>query len=156
MGKFKKKPDPSPKVFRRQIERSAAAYTDFKIDQVLSLLEDTDTDEIDSDGDDSGREDDENGRRPGGGGGIGVVFPPDIPTPWVIPRPPIRDISSVGTVQSVSFQNSSGDFEYDENSSYGELYLSSDGALSATVTIKVEGEGDIEDFEVQVTKIDQG
>lgn len=152
MGKFNRKPDPSPKVFRRQIERSAAAYTDSKIDELKLLLEDTDVDLVLIDDEDDQNEGGSGGS--GGGGNLGYIFPPDEPTPWVIPRPPVRDITQVGEVSSIEFEGAGGEFDYDENSSYGYLYLSADGSLSANVSIKVEGDGDIEDFEVQVTKID--
>lgn len=151
MGKFKNKPDPSPRVFRRQIERSAAAYTDSKIDELKLLLENTDDELVLLDDEyDEG----ESENTSGGGGNLGYIFPPDEPTPWVIPRPPIRDISSVGEVSNILFENSSGEFEYDDSASYGYIYLSADGSLTANVSVKVEGDGDIEDFEVQVTKID--
>jgi hypothetical protein len=149
----KKKPDPKPGVFKKQILRSANAYTDQRIDEVLRLVELSEDTEP-SDGD--GNEKDPSGGGGGGGGdgGLGVVFPPDIPTPWIIPRPPIRDVSDVGNVTSINFQEQDGNFTYDVTKKYGTSYLSSDGSLTATVTIEVDGEGEIEDYEIQVTKID--
>lgn len=149
----KNKPDPKPTVFKRQILRSANEYTDLRIDELLRLIELSEDPDTTGDGD---RRDGGGGRKPGkgSGGGLGVVFPPDIPTPWVIPRPPIRDISEIGEVTSIKFQESSGIFTYDKTKKYGSMYLSSDGGLTATVTVEVEGEGEIDDFEIQVTKID--
>lgn len=153
MSKDNKKPYPAPEVFRRQIERSAAAYTDSRIDELLKLIQSLEEGDGGDPGDGGGKPP---GRPPGGGGGggIGVIFPPDVPTPWVIPRPPVRDISSIGTVESITFQKSDGKFEYNKDAQYGSMYLSSDGSLTATVTIKIEGSGEIEDFEIQVTKIE--
>lgn len=151
----KNKPDPKPSVFKRQILRSANAYTDSRIDELLKLIELSE--DADSTNDDPPETKPPGGGGGGGGGngpGLGVIFPPDIPTPWVIPRPPVRDVSQVGKVTSIKFQEDSGEFSYDESKKYGSMYLSSDGGLTATVTIEIEGEGEIEDFEVQVTKID--
>jgi len=123
----KKKPEPKPSVFKRQILRSANSYTDDKIEELLKLIElseDTET------GDGESKEE-----SPG-------------------PRPPIRDISDVGKITSVKFQEESGEFTYDTTKKYGSMYLSSDGSLTATVTVEVDGEGEIEDYEIQVTKID--
>jgi hypothetical protein len=150
MSKEDKKPYPAPDVFRRQIERSAAAYTDSRIDELLKLIQSLE----DGDGGGSSGSDPDRGRGPGGGGRFPDPFLPDAPTPWIIPRPPVRDVSVVGTVDAIKFQKSDGTFEYDKEASYGSMYLSSDGALTATATIKVEGSGEIEDFEIQVTKIE--
>lgn len=149
MGDEKKK-YPSPEVFKRQIERSAAAYTDSKIEEVLKLLQSLE------DGDGTGSNDGDNPTKdsPGNGGKFPDPFLPDAPTPWIIPRPPVRDISGVGKVDAITFQKADGKFEYNKDAKYGALYLSSDGALTATATIKVEGSGEIEDFEIQVTKIE--
>lgn len=147
----KNKPDPRPSVFKRQILRSANAYTDSKIDELLKLIESSEDEE--TTGDDPEPEDGGGGGG-GGGGGIGIIFPPDTPTPWVIPRPPVRDVSEIGKVTSIKFQEASGSFSYDQTKTYGSTYLSSDGGITATVTIEVEGEGEIEDFEIQVTKVD--
>lgn len=150
----KNKPDPKPAVFKRQILRSANAYTDSRIDELLKLIELSEDEETTGDGDD---------KTPGGGGGgggggrgpgLGVIFPPDIPTPWIIPRPPVRDVSEIGKVTSIQFQESDDKFTYDTTKKYGSVYLSSDGGLTATVTVQVEGDGEVEDFEIQVTKID--
>jgi hypothetical protein len=150
----KKKPDPKPGVFKRQILRSANAYTDDRIDEVLrriELSEDTEP----GDGDD---DKDPNKPKPpgggGGGGGLGVIFPPETPTPWVIPRPPVREVSEVGKVTSIKFQEGASQFTYDTTKTYGTMYLSSDGSLAANVTIEIDGEGEIEDYEVQVTKVE--
>ena len=148
----KNKPDPKPTVFKRQILRSANAYTDSRIDELIKVIELSEGDE--TTGDNPGKDKPPGKGNGGDGGGIGVIFPPDIPTPWVIPRPPIRDVSQIGEVISIKFQNSSGQFTYDQDVKYGSAYLSSDGGLTATVTIEIDGEGEIEDFEVQVTKID--
>lgn len=148
----KNKPDPKPTVFKRQILRSANAYTDSRIDELLKTIElSEDTETTEGSEKNPGKE-----RRPGGGegGGLGVVFPPDIPTPWLIPRPPVRDVSEIGQVTSIKFQETSNEFTYDLTKKYGNMYLSSDGGLTATVTVLVEGDGEVEDFEIQVTKID--
>jgi len=151
----KKKPDPKPGVFKKQILRSANAYTDQKIDEILKLIElSEDTEPPGENERDPGGGGGGGGGGTGGGGGLGIVFPPDIPTPWVIPRPPIRDVSDVGNVTSIKFQEGDGNFTYDVTKKYGTSYLSSDGSLSATVTIEIDGEGEIEDYEIQVTKID--
>lgn len=149
MSKDNKKPYPAPEVFRRQIERSAAAYTDSRIDELLKLIQSLE------DGDGGTIEDGGGGKKPPGGGGkFPDPFLPDAPTPWIIPRPPIRDVSAVGVVDSITFQKADGSFEYNKDAKYGTVYLSSDGALTATATIKVQGSGEIEDFEIQVTKIE--
>lgn len=149
MSKDNKKPYPAPEVFRRQIERSAAAYTDSRIDELLKLIQSLE------DGDGGTTEDGGGGKKPPGGGGkFPDPFLPDAPTPWIIPRPPIRDVSAVGVVDSITFQKADGSFEYNKDAKYGTVYLSSDGALTATATIKVQGSGEIEDFEIQVTKIE--
>lgn len=150
MSKDNKKPYPSPEVFRRQIERSAAAYTDSRIDELLKLIQSLE----DGDGGDIPEDDDPGKKPPGGGGKFPDPFLPDAPTPWIIPRPPVRDVSSVGTVDSIEFQKADGTFDYDKNAKYGTMYLSSDGALTATATVKVKGSGEIADFEIQVTKIE--
>lgn len=149
MSKDDKKPYPSPEVFRRQIERSAAAYTDSRIDELLKLIQSLE------DGDSGVPEGEGPGKKPPGGGGkFPDPFLPDAPTPWIIPRPPVRDVSVVGAVDSIEFQKSDGSFEYNKDAKYGAMYLSSDGTLTATATIKVKGSGEIEDFEIQVTKIE--
>lgn len=156
MGKLGKKKDTSERILRRQIERNAAAYTDAKIDELKRYISSSENDES-SEEDELYLIEPEDPNDPegsGDGSGLGVIFPPDNPTNWIIPTPPIRDITQVGVVNSIVFQKSDGTFEYDEDASYGYTYLSSDGALTSSVTIKVEGEGDIEDFEIQVTKID--
>jgi hypothetical protein len=151
----KKKPEPKPSVFKRQILRSANAYTDDRIEELLKLIE------LSEDTEPGDGESGKKPRNPGagqgdgsGGGGLGVVFPPDIPTPWIIPRPPVRDVSDVGKITSIKFQELSGEFTYDTDKKYGGMYLSSDGSLTATVTVEIDGEGEIEDYEIQVTKID--
>lgn len=145
----KNKPDPKPAVFKRQILRSANAYTDSKIDELLKLIELSEDEETTGDDTEEG-----SGGGGGGGGGGGVIFPPDTPTPWIIPRPPVRDVSEIGKVTSIQFQESDDKFTYDTTKKYGSVYLSSDGGLTATVTVQVEGDGEVEDFEIQVTKID--
>lgn len=150
-----KKPDPGTKVLRRQIIRNANAYTDEKIEELKDYLSNILDDLGDPDSDEDppeGPEDPDPGG--GGGGGIGVVFPPDIPTPWQIPPLPGRDITPVGDVTSIEFQKSDGTFEYNETAKYGYTYLSPDGALTSSVTVRIDGEGEIDDYELQVTKID--
>jgi len=122
----KKKPEPKPSVFKRQILRSANSYTDDKIEELLKLIELSEDTEP---GDGESKEESSS------------------------PRPPIRDISDVGKITSVKFQEESGEFTYDTTKKYGSMYLSSDGSLTATVTVEVDGEGEIEDYEIQVTII---
>lgn len=158
MSKEDKKEYPSAEVFRRQIERTAAAYTDSRIDEVLKTLQDLTEDGASSGANPTPPTDPPGGGKPpkppGGGGKPKDPWGPDAPTPWIIPRPPVRDISAIGTVDSITFQKADDSFTYEENSQYGELYLSADGSLVATVTVKIEGTGEIEDFELQVTKIE--
>lgn len=153
MGDFKKKKDTSERILRRQIERSAAAYTDSKIEELKKYLSRSENDESPED-DELFLIDDDPEAGSGDGSGSRPVFPPDNPTNWILPPLPSRDITPVGTVDSILFQNSAGQFEYNENSSYGYSYLSADGSLSSSLTVKIEGQGEIEDFEVQVTKVD--
>jgi hypothetical protein len=151
-----RKPDPTVKVLKRQILRSAASYTDEKIEELKEYLSNI----LDEDGlpDEDGPEDpDPDPGGPGGGGGgggIGIIFPPDNPIPWVPAPLPERDITPVGTVTAIEFQKSDGTFEYDENNRYGYTYLSSDGGFTGSVTVRITGDGEIDDFELQVTKID--
>jgi hypothetical protein len=148
-----RKPEPSNQLLKRQILRNAAAYTDEKINELRDYLERA-LEENDFDEEDISDPGDDPDPGSGGGGGIGVVFPPDLPVEWVIPPLPGRDITPVGTVDSIEFQKSDGSFEYDEEESYGYTYLSSDGGFTGSVTVKVTGSGEIDDFELQVTKID--
>lgn len=135
MSDFTRKKPTDLNLLRKQILEEARQYTDASIDDAIeSLLE---------------RDQSVPGRSGLDEQSIDLNIDDLIPSYEVIdPTPP-------GVIESLKFLNDSNEFDYNENFSYGTLYVSSDGQYAVDVTAKVISTNqEMSSVEVQITRID--
>lgn len=135
MSDFTRKKPVDLDILRKQILEEAKQYTDASIeDAIESLLE--------------------NDQVPQGRDGSDEISS-DINIDNLIPAYEVIDPTPPGVIESVKFLNDLGEFDYNENFSYGTLYVSSDGQYAVDVTAKATSSNqEISNIEVQITRID--
>jgi hypothetical protein len=135
MSDFTRKKPVDLDILRKQILAEARQYTDASIEGAIeSLLE---KDQI----------------LEGRGGADEISL--DLGIDDLIPSYEVIDPTPPGVIESVKFLNDSGTFDYNENFSYGTIYISSDGQYAVDVTAKaISTNQEISSIEVQITRID--
>jgi hypothetical protein len=130
MSDFTRKNPVDLEILRKQILAEARQYTDASIEDAIESL--LDKDQISSDSDE-------------------IEVDPDVED--LIPTP--DGSKNPGAIESIKFLNDSGEFDYDEDFAYGNLYISSDGEYVVDVTAKaISTNKEMSSIEVQITRID--
>lgn len=130
MNEFTRKKSVDQNLLRKQIISEARAYTD---QEILRLSESISTSLI--------NEEDEL-----------------IDSETGISNPVIGDEPVYGSITSVLFMDENGDFNYDPEAYYGNLYVNPSGDYIVDVTGKaISDDTDIVDIEIQITRVtDEG
>ena len=133
MAEFTRKNPVDIDILRKQILEEARQYTDAAIDAAIDSI--IDNDQLDVSETDP----------------ISI----DIGVGDLIPAYPIPEEKPPAVIEKVEFLNDSNVFTYDDNFSYGNLYVSSDGQYAVDVTAKAySADPEISNIEIQITRID--